>query len=112
MVRAGMLVLLAGQLNLAQRDLGLILLIILVLLVFGGRRRRSRYVPVKSKRLAQAKLYQQHYSDAKTATKPLRVRDYEYDHKHPFSRGGSSDPENIQLIKRKENRRKGNKLWW
>jgi hypothetical protein len=86
-----------------------IFLAIFLLLLMSKRRRRSRYIPVKSKRLAQAELYKKHYSDPKTATKPLRVRDFEYDHKHPFSRGGSADPENIQLITRKENRRKGNK---
>jgi 5-methylcytosine-specific restriction endonuclease McrA len=86
-----------------------IFLIIILLLLMNRRRRRTRYIPVKSKRLAQAELFKKHYSDPETATKPLRLRHFEYDHKHPFSRGGSADPENIQLITRKENRRKGNR---
>lgn len=87
-----------------------IILVIFLLLLISRRRRRSRYIPVKSKRLAQAELYKKHYSDPKTANKPLRIGDYEYDHNIvPFSRGGSADPENIKLITRKENRRKGNR---
>ena len=86
-----------------------LILIIIFLLLMSKRGRRSRYIPVKSKRLAQAELFKKHYSDPETAAKPLRLRKFEYDHKRPFSRGGSADPENIELITRKENRRKGNK---
>lgn len=86
-----------------------IILAILALLLVSRRRRPSRYIPVKSKRLAQAELFKQHYSDPETSDKPLRLRNYEYDHKRPFSRGGTADAENIQLITRKENRRKGNR---
>lgn len=85
------------------------ILVIAFLLLMSRRGRRSRYIPVKSKRLAQAELFKKHYSDPETAAKPLRLRTYEYDHKHPFSRGGSAEPENIELITRKENRRKGNR---
>ncbi len=95
---------------------GALIFIILVIFLFvlisrrSTRRRSSRYIPVKSKRLAQAELFKKHYSDPETAAKPLRLRDFEYDHKKiPFSRGGSADPENTQLITRKENRRKGNR---
>jgi hypothetical protein len=92
-------------------DATFIFVILGIVFLFLIRRqgRRSRYIPVKSKRLAQAELFKKHYSDPNTATKPLRLRNYEYDHKHPFSRGGSADPENIELITRKENRRKGNR---
>ncbi len=94
---------------------GALIFIILVIFLFvlisrrSTRRRSSRYIPVKSKRLAQAELFKKHYSDPETAAKPLRLRNYEYDHKHAFSRGGSADSENIELITRKENRRKGSK---
>ena len=86
-----------------------IVLIFILLLWLNKRGRRSRHIPIKSKRLAQAELFKKHYSDPETAAKPLRLRNYEYDHKHPFSRGGSSDPDNIELITRKANRRKGNR---
>ena len=87
----------------------LIFLVALFLLASRGRKRRSRYIPVKSKRLAQAKLFEKHYSEPSTANKPLRLRDYEYDHRKSFADGGSADAENIELITRKENRRKGRK---
>jgi 5-methylcytosine-specific restriction endonuclease McrA len=109
MFSAALLVAAAGQGNNSGSAVIFIILVIFLLLLISKRKRRSRYIPVKSKRLAQAELYQKHYSDPKTATKPLRVRDYEYDHKHPHSRGGSADPENIELITRRENRRKGNR---
>ena len=109
MVAPALLVVLAGQVGNSDPGILLLILAIFFFLLIARRRRRSRYIPAKSKRLAQARLIQKHYSDPQTATKPLRLRDYEYDHKRPFSRGGSADPENIELIKRKENRRKGNK---
>lgn len=42
-------------------------------------------------------------------TSPNR-RDFEIDHKIPFSEGGLTTLENLQLLLRKENRRKGNKM--
>jgi CRISPR/Cas system Type II protein with McrA/HNH and RuvC-like nuclease domain len=38
------------------------------------------------------------------------MRDYEFDHYVPFSKGGSSDPDNIRIIPKKENRKKGAKM--
>jgi hypothetical protein len=93
----------------AQDALVIILVVFFFLFLFGRQRRRSRYIPVKSKRLAQAKLFEKHYSNRETAKKPLRIRDYEYDHRRSFADGGSAEPENIELITRKENRRKGRK---
>jgi HNH endonuclease len=113
MVVTALLIAAGGQRGISDGDGFVIFMIFMLaavfLLVSRRRNRRSRYIPVKSKRLAQAKLFQKHYSDSNTVNKPLRLRDYEYDHKHPFSRGGSADPENIELITRKENRRKGKK---
>lgn len=109
MCSAALLVAAAARGTNSNGTLIFFIVVIFLLLLITRRRRPSRYVPVKSKRLAQAELFKKHYSDPETATKPLRLRHFEYDHKHPFSRGGSADPENIQLIKRKENRRKGNR---
>jgi hypothetical protein len=109
MFAEAMILFLAAQ---AQNSDGTFIFIVAVVILFmllSKRGRRSRHIPIKSKRLAQAELFKKHYSDPETAAKPLRLRNYEYDHKHPYSRGGSSNPENIQLITRKENRRKGNR---
>ena len=66
---------------------------------------------MKSKRLAEAKFVQEFYSDPENEGKPLRRKNYEFDHHYiPFSKGGSHDPENIRLITRKENRKKGAKV--
>jgi 5-methylcytosine-specific restriction endonuclease McrA len=109
MFSAALLVAAAARGTNSDGPLILIVLVIFLLIWISKRRRPSRYIPVKSKRLAQAELFKKHYSDPSTASKPLRLRHFEYDHKHPFSRGGSADPENIELITRKENRRKGNR---
>ena len=85
-------------------------LLIVILAVLGARKKRSRAIPVKSKRLALAKFFQEHYSDAERSNKKLRLRDYEFDHIRPFSRGGTHDSENIRVIPKTENRRKGAKM--
>jgi hypothetical protein len=109
MLSPGMIVFAVARGSNSDGTFIVIILVIAFLLLISRRGRRSRYIPVKSKRLAQAELFKKHYSDPETTTKPLRLRNYEYDHKHPYSRGGSADPENIALITRKENRRKGNR---
>jgi hypothetical protein len=78
-----------------------------VIRLFG--RKRSRHIPMKSQRLAQAKKWQEFYSDPSNEGKPFRERDYEFDHIEPFCEGGSHEPHNIRWITRKENRRKGAK---
>lgn len=84
-----------------------VIFIAVALLLLTGNRKRSRHIPAKSKRLAQAKLFQEFYLDPGNEGKKLHLRDYEYDHHEPFARGGSHDPRNIRLIPKKENRRKG-----
>lgn len=85
-----------------------IAIIVLILLLRG--KKRSRNIPSKSKRLAWAKFVQEYYSDPANEGKPLRKKDYEFDHHMPFSEGGGHDPENIRVITRKENRKKGAKI--
>lgn len=87
-----------------------LLLIALAILVLGGSRRRSRYIPTRVKRQALAKFFLDHYSHAERARKPLRLKDYEFDHIVPFSRGGCNEIDNIRVIPKKENRRKGNRM--
>jgi hypothetical protein len=93
-----------------QNGLAILLLLALVVLVLGGSRKRSRYIPTPVKRQALAKFFLEHYSDAERAKKPLRLKDYEFDHIVPFSKGGSNEIGNIKVIPKKENRRKGNRI--
>lgn len=89
------------------------ILAILALIVFLGRK-RSRHIPIKSKRLAQAKLFNEFHNDPRNEGKKLHLKGFEYDHHHPYSLGGSHDPDNIRLIPKKANRKKGAKppdLW-
>lgn len=83
------------------------LLIFLVVLIVLGQKKRTRHIPTRSKRLAWAKFYQEFYRDPANKDKKLREKDYEFDHVVPFSKGGTNDPENIRVLPRKENRRKG-----
>lgn len=87
-----------------------LLAFILFVLILAGRRRHSRYIPKKSKDLAWAKFVQDFYR--KNPGKTPRRKDYEFDHKYPHSKGGSSDPDNIQVLSKKANRKKGAKLPW
>jgi 5-methylcytosine-specific restriction endonuclease McrA len=59
--------------------------------------------------LAWAKFLQEFYRNPDNNGKKLRMKDYEFDHIVPFSKGGTHDPENIQILSKKENRRKGAK---
>ena len=88
----------------------LIFFVAVILILLARPRKRSRAIPAKSKRLAWAKFYGEFYSNPANADKPLRKKDYEFDHIVPFSRGGSHDPENIRVIPKKDNRRKGAKM--
>jgi len=62
--------------------------------------RRSRYIPAAVKRRVIAR-------DLKG--KKYNPRKHHIDHIWPFSKGGSSAPENLRVISRKENLRKGAK---
>jgi len=72
--------------------------------------RRSRYIPVMSRNLAWSTFVQEFYSHPENKKRPLRRRDYEFDHLIPFARGGTHDPGNIRVIPRTENRSKGAKM--
>ncbi len=89
-----------------------IVVVVVILLLLASSKKRSRAIPVKSKRLALAKFFQEHYSDSERSRKRLNLKDYEFDHIIPFSRGGTNDPENIKVIPKKDNRRKGAKIPW
>lgn len=61
---------------------------------------RSRYIPARVKR----KLVSDY--ESKTGRK-YNAREVEIDHRWPFSRGGSNTADNLRVIDRKKNRRKG-----
>jgi hypothetical protein len=91
-------------------ELIFVLLVLIVLFGIKGRRKRSRYIPVRTRRLADADFIQRWYSDPNTREKRLRRSDYHYDHRWPFSKGGSHNPSNVRVISKKENLRKGAKI--
>ena len=66
---------------------------------------RSRHVRARVKRQVIAKWERE-------TGKTFNRRVHELDHAHPFSRGGGNSEENLQVLKRKENRSKGAKLGW
>lgn len=70
-------------------------------------RKRSRHIPARSKRLARTKLAKEFHSEPSNRGKRLRYKDYEFDHYVPFRDGGDHEPENIRLISKRENRKKG-----
>lgn len=69
-------------------------------LVISNMPRRSRSIPGKVKRVILAR-------DLKGDKR--RLKDYEYDHTYPFSDGGGHTADNIRLIPKKANRKKGAK---
>ncbi len=91
----------------------IVVAVVVAILLLAPRKARSRSIPVRSKRIALAKFYLEHYSDSERRKKKrLNIRDYEFDHITPFSRGGTHAPDNIRVIPRKENRKKGAKMPW
>jgi 5-methylcytosine-specific restriction endonuclease McrA len=91
-----------------DQTLGLLVVLFLALIIL-GQKKRTRYIPAKSKRLAWARFYQEFYRNPANKGKKLRKKDYEFDHIIPFSKGGTNDPENIRVLLKKESRRKGAK---
>jgi 5-methylcytosine-specific restriction endonuclease McrA len=63
---------------------------------------RSRYIPVRTKREVIAEF------EANTGEKYNR-RKHELDHRWPYSRGGSNTADNLRVVSRARNRRKGAK---
>jgi 5-methylcytosine-specific restriction endonuclease McrA len=86
------------------------LLIVIVIIVLLGSRKRSRRIPTHAKRMALGRFFEEHYRHPDNRKKPLTLKDYEFDHIIPFSRGGTNDPDNIRVIPQKENRRKGARM--
>jgi ABC-type nickel/cobalt efflux system permease component RcnA len=67
---------------------------------------RRRYVPASVKRKARAEF------ELKTGAK-FNSKKHEYDHKVPFSRGGSHTADNVRIVDKKTNRSKGTRsTWW
>ena len=62
--------------------------------------KRSRYLPAHVKRRVIAKY-------ERNTGKLYNSRDVEIDHRWPFSRGGSSTVDNLRVINKADNRRKG-----
>ena len=93
-----------------NHDTAWFLLIVFFFIILLASRKRSRHIPTRSKRIAWAEFVKEYYNNPENRNKPLRKKDYEFDHFHPFSKGGTSEPENIRVIPKRENRRKGAKM--
>ena len=86
------------------------IIVIVVIVIIAAAKKPSRHIPTRSKRVAWAKFILDQERSLGRKPKRLRMKDYEFDHIVPFSKGGRHDPENIHVISRKENRRKGSKM--
>ena len=94
-----------------DNQIALFVFIVLAVILLANRGRgRSRHIPTSVKRRALGKFYEKYYSDPNTRDKRLRKKDYEFDHQVPFSKGGSHDAANIEVISKKKNRKKGTKM--
>jgi len=89
---------------------GGILLFFLILIIGTGYRKRSRYIRARDKRLTEARHALEWDRNPETRDKPYRRKQFEIDHRVPYSRGGSNKAHNLKLIPKKENRRKGAKM--
>lgn len=90
----------------------LFLVVVAIIVVALAGRRRTPYIPKKSRDLAWAKFVQEFYRDSANHGKHPRRRDYEFDHIYPRSKGGGNQPSNIQVLLKKKNRQKGAKMPW
>jgi len=88
----------------------LVFFVLLVIVLTSKGRKRSRHIPARSKRIAWAKWILDQERRIGPKAKKLQMRDYEFDHIVPFAKGGTSDPDNIRVLPKKENRRKGAKM--
>lgn len=89
----------------APQAVGLAVLVTLAASAVFPKRKRSRYVRAAERR----KVIAQH----ELSGKKFRKGKDELDHEIPVSRGGSSTADNLRVVSRKENRRKGAKSpWW
>lgn len=85
-----------------------LIIAVLIFMAVLRKPKRSRYIPKKSRDLADAKFKQEFYANPENKGKRLpRRKHLEYDHYEPFADGGTHEPENIRLIAKRENRRKG-----
>jgi len=86
------------------------MIVIFLVVVFLASKKRSRTIPARSKRVAWAKFILDQERTQSRNAKRLRMKDYEFDHIRPFSKGGTHDPHNIRVIPQKENRSKRAKM--
>ena len=77
-----------------------------MLLAYATRPRRSRHIRASVKRRTIAEW------ESRTGKK-FNSRTHELDHIVPFSKGGSSTADNLEVVKKKRNRSKGARSeWW
>src|SRR5262249_9561611 len=72
------------------------------MIVFGLCGKRSRRMPTNIRKAVIDR-------DLTSKGKEWNPKEYEIDHKVPFSKGGSHTPDNLRAIPKKQNRRKGAK---